>query len=326
MSVDDQRRRRGNERARHQHAPLVHVGLDQAGHGADGEHLLVGAEQKRDRIDERGPGDGEREDRRRDDAGQRHRDEYFREDLHVAGAVDQRRFVELLRDRLEIADHDPGAERHGERRIDQDHAPIRVQQAEPAHDLEQRDEQQGVGNEVGEENAGGEKPRSPEPHARKRKRGEHAHHHGDGDHAHRDDDRVLEVDEEVGFVEEEAVLLEGHAVGDDPRIGREMRDLGVGFQRRHDHVVGRREKEDREQDEEEIGGEQRPAPAAPQAGYRADARARGDCSGRGHPISLPRLRTPRRMNTAEIARIGNMNSDTAAPSGRSPERMPSRNA
>src|ERR1051326_7514669 len=39
--VDDERRRRGDQRAGHQHAPLVDVGADQAGHGADREHLLL---------------------------------------------------------------------------------------------------------------------------------------------------------------------------------------------------------------------------------------------------------------------------------------------
>src|SRR5262249_35882313 len=58
-SVDEQRRRRGEQRAGHQHAPLVDVGADQAGHGADGEHLLVRAVEECQRIDERRPGDRE---------------------------------------------------------------------------------------------------------------------------------------------------------------------------------------------------------------------------------------------------------------------------
>ncbi len=244
----------------------------------------------------------------------------------MPGAVDERGLVELLRDRLEVSDHDPGAERHRQGRIDQHHTPIGVEQAEPAHDLEQRNEEQRVRNEVSEEDAGGEQPRAPEPHAREREGRQHADHHGDGDDAQRDDDGVLEIDEKVGLAEQEPVLLERHAVGDDPRIGCEMGDLGVRLQRGHDHVVGGRQEEDREQHQKEVRGDQSPAPIAPEA--RADAGTRmldgdGVC---GHAISLPRLRTPRSMNTAEMARIGNMNSDTAAPSGRSPERMPSRKA
>ena len=187
--VDDERRRGGDQRAGHQHAPLVDVAADQAGHGADGEHLLVRRIEERHRIDEGRPRHGEGEDRRGDDAGQRHRDEDLEQHLHVAGAVDQRRLVELLGDRLEIADHDPGAERHRQRRIDQHHAPIGIEQADRLDDLEQRNEQQRVGHEVGEEDAGRQDARAPELHAAERERGQHADHHGDRDHAHRHDRR-----------------------------------------------------------------------------------------------------------------------------------------
>ncbi len=110
-------------------------------------------------------------------------------------------------------------------------------------------------------------------------------------------------------------------------IGRHMRDFGVALERRDHHVIGRHQEEDREDDQEEIGRDQRPAPVALQAGpleKAAASRARCMWLSR-HPISLPRLRTPRRMKTAAIARIGSMNSEIAEPSGRSPERMPSRN-
>src|SRR5215472_17236997 len=40
-SVDHKRRRRGEQRASHQHSPLVNVGADQARHRADGKDLLV---------------------------------------------------------------------------------------------------------------------------------------------------------------------------------------------------------------------------------------------------------------------------------------------
>src|SRR5262249_40511546 len=90
------------------------------------------------------------------------------------------------------------------------------------------------------------------------------------------------------------------------------------------HVIGRHQEEDREQHQEHIRRDQRPAPVAGEA--RPATRHRRRDGGRGHPISLPRLRTPRRMNTAAIARIGDMNSDTEAPAGRSPQRIPSMNA
>jgi ABC-type maltose transport system permease subunit len=113
--------------AGHQHSPFIDVATDQAGHGANGKDLLVGRVKESHRIDEGRPRHGEGEDHRRDDSGQRHRDEYLEQHLHVAGAVDQRRLIQFFRDRLEIADHDPGAERHRQSRIDQHHAPIGIE-------------------------------------------------------------------------------------------------------------------------------------------------------------------------------------------------------
>src|SRR6185312_3510453 len=101
----------------------------------------------------------------------------------------------------------------------------------------------------------------------------------------------------------------------------------IRLERGHDHVIGRDEEEDREDHQEDIGQDQRPAAVAAEA--RAAARQRPGDGGNGscgHPTSLPRLRTSRRMKMAAMARIGNMNSDTEAPSGMSPERMPSRKA
>src|SRR4029079_19633018 len=120
---------------------------------------------------------------------------------------------------------------------------------------------------------------------------------------------------------------ERDAVEDEPRIGRQPRHLGVTLERRHNHVIGWHQEEDRKQDQKKIGRKQRRASTAPQArsSRRCFAGRHGE-SGGAHPISLPRLRTPRRMKTAAIARIGSMNSDVAAPSGRSPERIPSRKA
>ena len=128
-------------------------------------------------------------------------------------------------------------------------------------------------------------------------------------------------------VEQQPELIERHPIGDDPWIGRHVRDLGIALERGDDHVIGRNQEKDREHDEKYVRRDQRPAAIALQACADATLRrgAHAD-GGRAHPISLPRLRTPRRMKIAAIARIGNMNSDVAAPSGRSPERMPSRKA
>ena len=178
--VDDQRRRGAQQRAGHDLPPVEHVALDQRRDDADRQHQLVGRGGERERIEELRPGHGEGEDRRGDDAGQRHRDEDLGQRLDPAGAVDQRRLVELLRDRGEVADHDPGAERHRQRRIEDQQHPPAIDQldagplVEDREHLEQRDEQQRLRDQVGQEHAGRERRRAPEPHARQREGGRNA--------------------------------------------------------------------------------------------------------------------------------------------------------
>src|SRR5437588_1081147 len=114
---------------------------------------------------------------------------------------------------------------------------------------------------------------------------------------------------------------------DPPGIGRRG-NFRAGLERRDQHVERRHQEEDREHGEEEIGPAQRPAAlAAAAAGF---ARARGHQCGRdgrgGHDIWLARRLMSRRMKMAATVRIGTMNSDTLAPSGRSPPSMPTRNA
>src|SRR5215470_13804137 len=53
--VDDERRRGGNERPRHQHAPFVDVGANKACDRADRENLLVRRVQESHGIDESRP-------------------------------------------------------------------------------------------------------------------------------------------------------------------------------------------------------------------------------------------------------------------------------
>src|SRR5690242_14115962 len=79
--VDDEGWRGGEERRRHDHAPLIDVGLDQRGDRPRGQHLLVGAEDEGHGIDEGRPAYGEGEDRRGDQARQGHRYEDLEEHL-----------------------------------------------------------------------------------------------------------------------------------------------------------------------------------------------------------------------------------------------------
>src|SRR3546814_20404328 len=64
-----------------------------------------------------------------------------------------------------------------------------------SEDLEQRDEEQGLRDEGGEDDAGLERRRAPEPHARQREGGRYADHHGDRDDEDRHDRRVAEEDQ-----------------------------------------------------------------------------------------------------------------------------------
>src|SRR5690348_3630877 len=104
-----------------------------------------------------------------------------------------------------------------------------------------------------------------------------------------------------------------------PRVGC-RRNLRARFERGDEHVHRRRQKEDHEEDQEEIGPEQRSTATARDAAiaYPAELARRGFCFCRCHDqASFPRRRTLRKMKNAAIARIGAMNSDTDAPSGMS---------
>src|SRR4051795_8947235 len=97
--VDDQRRGGAEQGAGHDLSPVEHVALDQAGDDADRQHQLIGRGREHQRIEELRPRDREGEDGRRDEAGQRHRNEYPRQGLEPGGAVDDGGLVKLLRDR-----------------------------------------------------------------------------------------------------------------------------------------------------------------------------------------------------------------------------------
>ena len=172
--VDDRHRDRAQQRARHQRPPEEHVAADQLGGDADRHRLLLGRGQEHQRVDELVPRQREGEDAGRQDAGHRHRDDDVEHRLPARRAVDAGAFLELLRDRLEVAHHQPGAERDQEGRIGQDQRPGRVAELEVADDLGERDEQQRLRHEVGDEDAGAEAAGEREVQPRQRVAGEHA--------------------------------------------------------------------------------------------------------------------------------------------------------
>src|SRR5262249_1668835 len=72
--VDDQRRRRAEQRAGHDLPPVVDIAPDQRRDDADRQHELVRRCREGERIEELRPRHREGEDRRRDQPRQRHRD------------------------------------------------------------------------------------------------------------------------------------------------------------------------------------------------------------------------------------------------------------
>jgi len=63
--------------------------------------------------------------------------------------------------------------------------------------------------------------------------------HSDRHHAHSDDHSIFEKNQEVGLGEQNLELIEREALGDDPWVGRHMRDFGIALERGNDHVIGR---------------------------------------------------------------------------------------
>src|SRR6266567_9178380 len=123
--IDEERRRSAEQRAGHNLPPVEHIAPDQRRDDADRKHELIRRGQECKRIEELRPADREGEDGRGDQSGQRDRDEDLEQDLAVVRAVHHGGLIELLRDRSEVPDHDPGAERYRQRRIDnQQHPPF----------------------------------------------------------------------------------------------------------------------------------------------------------------------------------------------------------
>src|SRR5437870_10295428 len=112
-----------------------------------------------------------------------------------------------------------------------------------------------------------------------------------------------------------------------PRV-RCRRNLRAALERGDQHVERRQQRKGREQRQKEVRPAQRPGAVAAHAAVLYLARRRGlvDHYRACHQDSFPRLLMSRRMKIAAIARIGNMNSDTLAPSGMSPPSIPTRNA
>ena len=152
--VEDHQRQRADQRAGHQRAPAVDVAVDELVDDRDRHRLVLRRGDEGERVDELVPAQREAEDEGRDQPRHRERQDDLGQDLPAAGAVDQRAFLELERDGLEVAHQQPGRERDQDGRIGQDQRERRVEQAVLEDDGRQRDEQDRRRHQIGEEDRG----------------------------------------------------------------------------------------------------------------------------------------------------------------------------
>ena len=153
------------------------------------EHELVEGADEREQRDDREHGQGQR----KDDAP---------EDLRRGRPVDARRFVELLRDRVEEALQQPRVDAHGTAQVheDQREEGIDTDEGEDRPDVEheqvQRDDEQDRREHLDQEQ--GEHPEAPalETEAAEGVGGERPDQHGEEGRREPDEDRVQEPAEE----------------------------------------------------------------------------------------------------------------------------------
>src|SRR5712671_5452427 len=100
--VKDDQRQRTRQRARHQRTPAIDVAVDELVDDGDRHRLVLGRLQEGQRINEFVPAQGEAENERRDQAGYGQRQHDLDQYLPAARPVDQRAFLQLERDGLDI--------------------------------------------------------------------------------------------------------------------------------------------------------------------------------------------------------------------------------
>ena len=175
--------------------------------------------------------------------------------LPARGAVDARALLELLRDGLEVAHHQPGTERDQEGRVGQDQRPRRVAELEVADDLGQRDEQQRLRHQVGDEDHGAQAARIGEVEPGQRIARQHAAEQRDQGRDQGDEHGVEHPAAEVRLLEQVLDVLERRMVGPERHVvGGIPRpvELAVRPEGRDDHPVEREQQDEDEQDQRDV--------------------------------------------------------------------------
>src|SRR5665213_220022 len=188
--IDERDRDRAQQRTGHQLAPEEHVAAHQFRGDPDRHGLLLGRGEEDQRVDELVPRQGEGENPGRQDAWDRHREDDVEHRLPARRAVDPRAFLKLLGDRFEIPHQEPGAERDEEGWVGEDQRPGRIAEVEVADDVGERDEQQRLRHEIGDEDPGADAAGEREFEPRQRIAGEQAAKQRDRRRRQRDDHRV----------------------------------------------------------------------------------------------------------------------------------------
>ena len=124
--------------------------------------------------------------------GQRGRQHDLREYLQARGAVDQRRLLDLDRDRAHEGPHQPHAERQRDAHVAEDQAEQRVRQIELHHHQEQREDEDDRRHHVAEQAEVGHQRSAPVAEARQAVGGERRDGDADQRRAERDDHAVDE--------------------------------------------------------------------------------------------------------------------------------------
>src|SRR5215831_57335 len=201
--VDDSDRDGADEGARHEGAPVEHVTADEITGDAVGDGLVGGGGDEGQRVDVLLVGQGEGEDARGDDAGHDDGQDDHPEGLEPAAPVDLGALLDLARDRAHEAHEEPGAEGQGEGRVHEDERPDGIDEAEPAHELRQGEEEQGGRNQVREEHGGGQRLGQGKAHAGEGVGGGEGEGEGDQHHEGADEHAVLQPLEEERALDEQ---------------------------------------------------------------------------------------------------------------------------
>src|SRR6267378_1732711 len=304
--VEEGDRHAGDEAGSHQRPPEVHVPAHQEGGHPDADGKVAPAVDEGEPVDELLHHQREAEDHHREQPGHRHGQDHADESPQSAHPVHHRRLLDVPGDGLEEPHHQPGAEGDGKARIGHHQRPETVLEAQRAHHLGERDEEDGRRDQVSEEDPDpqllSEGPGQPRQRVARR----YGDQQRDQDHQDADEDRVADPAHEERLLEQDAQVLQ-----------RRSLRVPEGKAVRIEQVVGLLERGDRHPSERE-GGEQAEEQEDGAVGHL------GPDLARFHTTSARRASRKRRI--AAAASTGKRKSAIAEAPARSPPSMPLKNA